>query len=351
MNVFSRLAHLAGIATLVFLPLWGLGSTTPAVANLTRPPVTRLLSKTAPGLRAKPAFPPSETEGDSDSTTVETPPSQQLNDIIEFPDNKQVPYAGGHTDVASSAPFVRDHCNLFDRSKISEWEQKSAKLAQRYGIAPYIVTVDSFQNHSPDQWLADYYNANKLGLGSHKAHGVIMVINPVSRDVRFLGHGDGQSAFTSYEISKLYARIKQPLGENNWNEGGETYLRLVADDLEQWKNATISDPNYEDPNYEPLQTEGPNPTVAGIGASVAIGVGSGALVMGILKAKHRTARQQQGAAYYIVPNASRISEASDDFVRTYTTSVQRPKSSSHSHGGRGSFHSGGTSFSSGGGKF
>lgn len=288
------------------------------------------------------SLPYPHTETDSDFIEATSNPDPEYGDIIEFPDKRQIAYVGGQIDAKSAAPFIRDHSGIFNSSKVANWEKQAAKLAKKYGIAPYIVTVNSFQGHSPEQWAANYYNANKLGLNPTAAHGVIMVINPDSRDVWFLGHGNGKKAFTPYGIDKLYDRIKAPLGDDDWDGGAELYLQLASEYLEQWNAGTP----YDEGHKVPLRMTFTS-TVIGAGGALLFGSMVGVWVMGVLEAKHNTAKEQKGATNYIL-DSSRITAANDVLVSTYTTKEAIPKSSSSSSG---SFSSGGTSFSSGGGKF
>lgn len=267
------------------------------------------------------------------------------DDIIEFSD-EEVPFVGGQEDVESASPYIRDHSEIFTSSKLSGWEQQLRTLADQYGIAPYVLTVDSFQYLSPEQWAANYYNANQLGLGVESADGVIMIINPVTRDLWFLGHGEGENALTPYGIDKLYERVKTPLGDDDWDSGVDVYLRELTDYLEQWEAGTPYNEDHPVPNRMTSKS-----TSAGALAAVIIGAVIGFLAMKRLKDKHNTAQVQSGAASYIVSGSGQIVDARDNFVNTYTTQVERPKDDDSDSSSGHSFSSGGTSFSSGGGKF
>lgn len=291
---------------------------------------------------------PADTDPDTPNLiSADGAPTKEYGDIIEFPDSGQIAYVGGQKDVKSAAPFIRDHSGVFSKSKIAGWEQRLTALAQKYGIAPYIVTVDDFQNKEVQQWAADYYNANELGLDLAKANGVLMLINPVSRDLQFLGHGDGEKAFTPYGIEGLYNHVKEPLGDDDWDGGVEVYLTQVADYLEQWKAGTPYNEGHPIPHPMTLES-----TAAGAAGAAALGGGAGAVVMGRLKRKHNTVSRQATASYYVVPGSNQITASNEVFANRYTTKVARPKNddSDSSYSG-GSYSSGGTSFSSGGGKF
>lgn len=315
---------------------------------LNKHPLERAGSPAAASQSAKPA-PPTEPETPAASNKPATSadlPQTELGDIIEFPDEGQVPYVGGQPDVKSAAPFIRDHSGVFSKSKIAGWEKRMAALADKYGIAPYTVTVDDFNYQTPEQWAANYYNANQLGLGEKDASGVLMVINPTSRDLWFLGHGDGEKAFTVYGTEKLYYHVKQPLGDDHWDDGMDVYLTQVADYLEQWKAGTPYSESHPLPHPMTLES-----TAAGTAGAAALGGGAGTMVMRRIRKKHDTAQLQSGATYYVVPGSDQITGSNDVFVNEYTTQVARPKSSDSSDFSGGSFSSGGTSFSSGGGKF
>lgn len=315
---------------------------------LNKHPLERAGTPAAASQPAKPAPPteqetPAASDEPADSADL---PQTELGDIIKFPDEGQVPYVGGQPDAKSAAPFIRDHSGVFSKSKIAGWEKQMTALAEKYGIAPYAVTVDDFNYQTPEQWAANYYNANQLGLGEKDANGVIMVINPTSRDLWFLGHGDGEKAFTVYGNEKLYYHVKQPLGDDDWDDGVDVYLAQVADYLEQWKAGTPYSESHPLPHPMTLES-----TAAGTAGAAALGGGAGTLVMRRIRKKHDTAQLQSGATYYVVPGSDQITGSNDVFVNEYTTQVARPKSSDSSDFSGGSFSSGGTSFSSGGGKF
>lgn len=271
--------------------------------------------------------------------------AEGFTDITEFSSGQEVPYVGGQKDVDSAAPFIRDHAKIFSPENYPKWEKQLRALATKYGIAPYVVTVNSFQHSSPEQWGANYYAANQLGLNQKTADGVIMVINPTTRDLWFLGHGKGEEAFTPYGIDKLYDHVKKPLGDDDWDEGFQVYLREISDYLQQWKAGTPYSKDHPIPHRMTLKS-----TLAGAGGAAGIGVISGLSIMGSLKRKHHSAQLQAGAANYIVPGSNQITGSNEVFVRSYTTQVAIPKSDDSSSSS-GSYSSGGTSYSSGGGKF
>lgn len=347
MNMRKKILFSAGALAVALAPAVGFGL--PEAAGAEVSPVAFSVSVASPGVLPTQTPPPNPD--DAPETSDEPADSAELTqtelgDIIEFPDKEQVPYVGGQPDVKSAAPFIRDHSGVFSKSKIAGWEKQMTALAEKYGIAPYAVTVDDFRYQTPQKWGANYYNVNQLGLGEKDASGVLMVINPSSRDLWFLGHGAGEQAFTVYGIEKLYDHVKQPLGDDHWDDGVDVYLTQVADYLEQWKAGTPYSASHPLPHPITLES-----TTAGVAGAAALGGGAGTLVMRRIRKKHDTAHLQWGAIYYVVPGSDQITGSNDVFVNEYTTQVARPKSSDSSDFSGGSFSSGGTSFSSGGGKF
>ena len=324
MSILKKLASILAVATASVFPLIGLNlanaqaaTPTPAAVAELSPPAAHSVLGTA---------------------------NDNLTDIIKFDKDEEVKYQGGQKDLSTAAPFIRDHSEIFSASKLPAWEKELRELANKYGIAPYVVTVDDFDHLSPEQWGANYYNANKLGLDPKSANGVIMIINPSTRDLWFLGHGEGEKAFTPYGIDRLYEHVKKPLGDDDWDGGMQVYLQEIADYLEQWKAGTPYSESHPVPHRMTLES-----TLWGLGIALVVGGLSGYGVMGLLERKHHTAQKQSGAANYIVPGSNQITGSQEVFVNSYVTQVARPKESksSSSH----TFSSGGTSFSSGGGKF
>ena len=180
MSILKKLASILAVATVSAFPLIGLNLAHAQAATPTLAAVTEL---------SQPA-----------AHTVLATASDDLSDIIKFSADQEVKYQGGQKDASAAAPLIRDHSKLFSASKLPTWEKQLRDLANKYGIAPYVVTVDDFNRLSPEQWGANYYNANQLGLDPQAANGVIMIINPATRDLWFLGHGEGEKALTPYGI-------------------------------------------------------------------------------------------------------------------------------------------------------
>ena len=324
MSILKKLASILAVATVSAFPLIGLNL---AAAQAAAPAPAAVADFSRPATHS-----------------VLATASDDMSDIIKFPEDEEVKYQGGQKDVSAAAPFIRDHSEIFSASKLPTWEKQLRALANKYGIAPYVVTVDDFNRLSPEQWAANYYNANKLGLDTKSANGVIMIINPSTRDLWFLGHGEGEKAFTPYGIDRLYEHVKKPLGDDDWDGGMEVYLHEITDYLEQWKAGTPYSKSHPVPARMTLES-----TLWGLGIALGVGALSGYGVMALLERKHHTAQKQAGASSYIVPGSNQITGGEEIFVRSYTTQVARPKESKSSSSG--TYSSGGTSFSSGGGKF
>ena len=324
MSILKKLASILAVATVVTFPLVGLNL---ANAQATTPSPAAVVDFSHPATHS-----------------VLATASDDLSDIIKFDDDREVKYQGGQKDVSTAAPFIRDHSRIFSASKLPTWEKELRALATKYGIAPYVVTVDDFHYLSPEQWGANYYNANQLGLDPQAANGVIMIINPSTRDLWFLGHGEGEQALTPYGIDKLYERVKKPLGDDDWDGGMQVYLQEIADYFTQWKAGTPYSKNHPVPSRMTLES-----TLWGLGIALGVGALGGYGVMALLERKHHTAQKQSGASNYIVPGSNQITGSEAVFVNSYVTQVARPKKSKSSSSG--TFSSGGTSFSSGGGKF
>ena len=324
MSILKKLASILAVATVIAFPLIGLNLANAQAAAPTPAPVAELSHPAAHSVLAT--------------------ASDDLSDIIKFSADQEVKYQGGQKDVSAAAPLIRDHSKLFSASKLPTWEKQLRDLANKYGIAPYVVTVDNFNRLSPEQWGANYYNANKLGLDPQVANGVIMIINPATRDLWFLGHGEGEKALTPYGIDKLYEHVKKPLGDDDWDGGMQVYLREITDYLEQWKAGTPYSESHPVPAHMTLES-----TLWGLGIALGVGALGGYGVMALLERKHHTAQKQAGASSYIVPGSNQITGSEEVFVNSYVTQVARPKKSKSSSSG--TFSSGGTSFSSGGGKF
>lgn len=247
--------------------------------------------------------------------------------------------------------YIYDNAQIFSPEKIPVWNQRAVELAKQYGIGIYIVTTSSLNGQDPRDWTIDYFRDTKLGEGSHHS-GEILMICPESRDMHIGGQGEAEQAFPNDVVDRLLAEMREPLGQDDWDGGGDLFLAQTANYLQLWKDGvTDSSGDISGREYSSAASDSSkyrhdhsqqseNHTGIGILVTLVLAAGIAGLVMWTLWAQHNTIKRQQGARYYVVPGSSRITNADDILVDSYVTSVKIPKASSSS--------SSGSSFSSGG---
>ena len=236
--------------------------------------------------------------------------------------------------AGTDGQYIFDEAGLLDEVQMEELSARAIKIAESYGCAAYVVTVEDFTEYgsdSIDAFAQEYFLANGFGLGETQ-NGVMLALSMRERDYCLLAHGDlGNAAFTDYGKDVLAEIFLDDLGLDNWYVGFDDYLIGCGDFLE---TALDGDPIDVGDEYKtPLGF---------VGWLIAIGAGCliSLIICLIMGAQMNTAVKQSGAKEYLDQNGINIRERTD----VYTHSTQKRRKIEKQNNS-----SGGSSRSSGGG--
>lgn len=267
----------------------------------------------------------------------------------EVPEERQLPRAVDYTETFSDTQLKRLNSKL---DALSEKWNMDITCVLDYDLGSY---------DTAREYADDYYDYNGFA-----EDGILFAVFSKSRDWAISTGGDAISVFDNYEndivdhlISDLsgndfysafvgYAdRCDSLLNSNNSVVNGDSYYKPNTD-----KDDDYDYNNGNDYNYDPAGTTDSKPdsktVLIAVVISVIVGIASGFIGTGIMKAKLKSVKFQSGAADYIVPDSFKMHDSRDIYLYSTVTKTERPTDndthSGGSHGGSG----GGTHISSSG---
>lgn len=254
--------------------------------------------------------------------------------------------------VGAENPLVVDNANLLSPGEIDQLETMAQVIRDTYGIDPVILTVNSLEGLSAQDYADSFYDSNGYG-----DDGVLFLLAMEEREWYISTCGSCIYALTDYGIQQLGENTVWFLSDGDYCRGFESFLSELPVYMTAYESGKPLD-GYADNSggYAPGTREetvyyedsrSPNLLL-----SLLIGVSSAAVAVGIMRASLKTNRPRHSAADYMNRNSYHLHTHQDMFLYSSVTKTRRQQNSS-SGGGGSSVHrsSGGRSHGGGGGRF
>lgn len=249
---------------------------------------------------------------------------------------------------------VMDYADLLDTAEESAHEETIRLLQERYGMDVVILTVDSLEGKSPQEYADDYYAANGYGCGEERS-GLLLLVSMEQRDWYISTCGEAVYALTDYGISCLGEELLSGFSVS-YDAGFRLFLNALPEYFEAYEMSSPIDgyANYSGDYYHGDQEEivyYEEEFTPSLGLSLLLGLVVAGISILIMRHGMNTKRPRGSAAGYMNENSFHMRQQQDLFLYSNLSKVrkQEPKSS----GGGSSVHrsSGGSRHGGGGGKF
>lgn len=236
--------------------------------------------------------------------------------------------------AAERLPRLVDHANLLTASEERTLLNNLDEISTRQNMDVVIVTVDTLEGKSPQDYADDFYDYN-----GYAADGVLLLVSMEDRDWWISTCGYGITAFTDAGIDYIGEKIVSELSDENYAVAFDLFAKLCDEFIDQ---ARTGDP-YGRHN---LPKEPFNPVIWAI-VSLVIGLIVALIATAIMRSKLKSVRHKYQAVDYVRPGSMNVTVAREIFLYHHVSRTPRPKDSgSGTH-----FSSSGRSHGGGGGKF
>jgi uncharacterized protein len=265
--------------------------------------------------------------------------------------------------IAFAAPDDRkifDYYELFSDKEVEKLEELSKKYGEEGKIDIVVITTDSLDGKSRQEYLEDCYDEYSFGYEKEFGTAVLLLLNmdPDDRGIEIQGYGGAENYIHNDRIEHMLDDIVKFLQNQEYYKAMETYMKQAAYYMNEDKGVNTSpvvgekdsghyygEASVDGPSnyYEEPKELLPQDLLVMLGISLVIGV----IVVGIM-AYTSGGRVTVTSRTYLDEQNSRVIGSRDDYIRTTTTRVKKPSNDNNSSGGGGIRSSGGGGVSSGG---
>lgn len=234
---------------------------------------------------------------------------------------------------------LQDFAGVLTEEETSELQKLLDEMSVHLKFDMVIVTVDSLEGSTVQDYADDWYNQCKFGYGSNK-DGALMLISMEERDWYISTCGYGITAFTDVGITYIGEQMGDDLSAGNYAEAFRTFVRVGNQFVTQARDGNSFDKS--DLPKKPL-------SLIWIAVSFIIGFGIAKIIVGSMKSQLKTVHAQAAASNYVREGSMNVTESRDLFLYHKTDRIEKPKnnrSESNTHES-----SSGTRHGGGGGNF
>lgn len=264
--------------------------------------------------------------------------------------------------------YVVDEAGLLTDQEEAALNEKALALREAYKMDIVIVTVESLNGQSTDDFADDYFDYNGYGYGSNYS-GILFLLSMEERDWVVSTCGDSRYALTDYGIQGLVDNALPYLGEDQYYQGFSAYLDALDGYLAAYKNDTPIDGeadysgNYDHARqdeviyYQPTNTQLLGDLFRrSLTQGLIFGAVAALITVLVMAAQMNTKKPQRAASSYLDEQSYRVRREKDIFLYSSISKIRRQENSSSSgsishssRGGGSSVHTSSSGRSHGGG--
>ncbi len=258
--------------------------------------------------------------------------------------------------AAETPPMVVDRANLLTASEEAALEAKVQNIRDTYSMDAVILTLESLDGWSAQDYADNYYDQNGYGSGENHS-GILFLLAMREREWYLSTYGDAIYAVTDYGVQQLGEMAAWYFSAGDYYAGFDAYLDALPDYLYAYQEGapidgyadSSGDYYHGDQEAVVYYEENSSPNLL---LSLGLGILVAGIVVAVMGGSMNTKRQQHGAASYLKAGSFRLRSHQDLFLYSNVSKVRRQQNSNNGGGGS-SVHrsSSGRSHGGGGGKF
>lgn len=256
-------------------------------------------------------------------------------------DSNEVPDSEMEGQPIDEYNRVVDNANLLAEDEKQALANKLNEISERQQLDIVVVTVNSLEGKTPQEYADDYYDYNGYGFGENN-DGCLLLISLEDRDWHISTTGYGITAFTDAGIEYIGKQLVDDMGDGKWSKAFTRFADLADDFVTQAKSGTPYDTGNLPKNVGSI--------IKSILVSLAIGLIAAFFLTDKISKKYTKAvRQKADAKDYLVNGSLQVTGSYESFSHTSVSRTPIPKESSS--GSSTHTSSSGTTHGGGGGKF
>ena len=240
--------------------------------------------------------------------------------------NSEVYQSGAPVSVTKA--LVNDFSDLLTDSEEEKLNLRLQKIREEYGFDAVVVTTDSFNGMSPQDYADDLYDYSK-----YSDDGIIFVLNMNERVWYVSTKGKAIDYFTDYGIDEIWDAMSDDVIDGKYYDAFVVYANKTEKYIVNGINGDIIDVDNQEKHFEAYHFT----ISAVIGAIVSL------ITTLTMKSSMKNTSRQVAARNYIVNNSFKVTGASDMLVNRHRTRSPIPRDDGPSRSGSSSGGGGGSS--------
>lgn len=232
----------------------------------------------------------------------------------------------GMTAAAENDQKVVDMADILTTQEEEKLQNMLQEIAEKYQCDAAVVTTETCEGKSAQDYTDDYYDANDYGYGSTD-DGIILMVCMGERQFHLATRGTAITMFTDYGLEVIDNQITEYLTDGDYYKAFKTYGDLVDEFIEEYETTGKAfDVRHA---YKEKMEIGLRVLI-----SAAVGLVLAVIVVVSLFAQLRTVAVEKRAHEYVRSGSFRVTRERDLYL--YRTVSRRRKEKSSGGGGGGS---------------
>lgn len=224
-------------------------------------------------------------------------------------------------------PRMVDNADLLTDDEQQELEEKLDEISERQQCDVAVVTVNSLEGKSAQDYADDFFDYNGYGYGDEDS-GILFLIGMDDRKWAFTTYGYGITAFTDYGQEHMNEEILPYLKDGEYREAFFEYAILCDDFLSR---ARAGQP-YDVDSCE--EQPGVFTVIFWGVADLLIGLIIALIIALVKKSKLKSVKKQVAANVYKKPGSMTVTKKEDRYINSVVTHrIIHRDDDNHSSGG------------------
>ena len=259
-----------------------------------------------------------------------------------------------HAIAAENLPMIIDNANILSPDEEIALENQAQQLRQTYEYDIVILTVDSLEGKSAQEFADDFYDEHGYGY-DEEGSGLLFLLAMNEREWYISTCGKAIYTFTDYGIQSLGEVCFSYLDNENYITVFSAYLSFLPEYFHAYDEGAVIDGHadysgnyYHGTREDLVYYEEKHPNIL---LSLVIGFVTASVVILIMRSSMNTKRKQTNASGYLKSGSFHLKGCQDLFLYSNVSKVRRQQTNTSS--GSSSVHSssGGRRHGGGGGRF
>lgn len=218
--------------------------------------------------------------------------------------------------AAGDMPRLVDEADLIPDGDEAELLGKLDEISERQQVDVVVLTVNSLEGMSPEEYADDFYDYNGYGFGDGR-DGILFLISMGEREMCMSTTGYGITAFTDAGQDYIYDQIMTYIKDGDYT----TAFTIFATQCDGFITQARTGEAYDVDNLpqEPFSVFGALIIAVGIGFIVSL------IATGIMRLQLHSVYSQSAADSYMIKDSLKVTRSNDLFLYRQVERREKPK--------------------------